>query len=179
MIKALVTAGFALFAGLLGVNHWSQQKLCGFFSPLDGITVAECNEVDSDTATYCTATAATTCAQVTSFQNLTCSGGTSSLWGPLNTGCSVPNARTACTTHRGAKLATESGNYKLVDGAAGSCGTYSGNRCKTTPNAQTWPCGHPGHSGKTVSFTHQNCGDDPNNPFSDNCAGVVKNADAC
>jgi hypothetical protein len=180
MIKASFAAGIALFVALFVGESLIQGSNVLLSPDVRGILVAACGkDVSQTTDNYCTVVAAAPCTQDMSIVTLTCTGGTASNWN-LKTGCTTGSSKTECTTHPGAKLATEAGNYKLVDGAVGSCGAWTGNKCKTTANPQTAPCGHAGHAGKTISWTEQICGDDPNNPTpGGNCAGVVKNAGGC
>ena len=180
MVKTIGLSVVMLFVGLYAVEHFSQHQFVRPSSGVGDICVADCgNKVSDDTELYCSTGPAFGCLQDTSVVTLACDNHGIQKNFTLDTGCQSGNSQTACTQHAGAKLAIESGNYELVDGSPGSCGTWSGFNCKTTLSLFLDPCGHqpnPGH----YSYIEQICAADPTQPIGpNNCPGVVKLAGAC
>jgi hypothetical protein len=174
----LISPVVVLFVGLLAFEHPAQPQLAGLCPADRQIAVGEScgNKVDDDTEEYCTVTDPHGCPTTETYADVKCSKGyTHCMYGPMKIGCQYPESRAACTKHDGAKMADESGNYKKVPGAEGSCGTWDGYQCKTTSTLKEEDCEHGG----TIKHVEVSCGEDETKEKWGNCDGVVQNAGAC
>lgn len=160
-----------LLIGVLAFEHTSQQQLTSLCLEDQDIAVGACGKKTTDATEQCSTTTAKNCVVNMSTTQVNCGWGHVH-WYPLASSCKPDSseAKSACTKHYGAALgaSTEHG-YKLENGDAGTCGTWSGTTCSTPvlPHSGACTTCH-----RTIRFNGKNC--IPGTATSGNCSGTTK-----